>query len=525
MVVKMNENVELNIIENFESTENDNENKKSQILEEDVYYKNVFSLLIQILDDNIQSGKVNKMEKALNDVEERYEKCEKKSEAVVMKIQETKYLLMCKYLENKAYEKATHFCNKFDKDMEDYIFNRVKLDIPNVVVHGNYYAAMVKVDISERVNINVKSLKFWEGILNVEKPELNYRLPAYWQPQNGMLLKENNILGIPITSFSYFGFLKVFKIHYDPQSELNNMNLLDIQRLKEYLNRNKVIKNIRIVFEEGIEDVYVDLDSINMFCNISVKLPSTAKTIGGNLFKGNVNISYVDMRKTQIEEIGENTFLNSNLEDIKFPYCLKLIGTNAFANCKNLRKVNLKNTSVRRINRHAFYGAGLKKIKFNSDVGTIELEAFGNCKDLRKLDLSNTGMTRIDSGILEDSGVTKIRLPKKLREIDLCAFSNCKELNEIDLSKTRINNIGPYAFFNSNVSIVRLPNTIKKIGYEAFAKCDNLKKLDLSKTELDTIEGYAFYCSGIKDVKFPKEIKNISETAFKDCEGFKTDNI
>jgi hypothetical protein len=105
---------------------------------------------------------------------------------------------MCRYLENKQFEKATQFCKKFGKDMEEFIFSRIKLGTPNVVEYGNYYAAMVKVDISERVNVNVNSLKFWEGIMNVEKPEVNYRLPLFWQPQNEMLLKENNSIDFEI---------------------------------------------------------------------------------------------------------------------------------------------------------------------------------------------------------------------------------------------------------------------------------------------------------------------------------------
>ncbi len=252
---------EIKITSKFEEQEVKSENKVSNI--EDDYYNKVFNLLNTILDTSLSSPKIEKLEVDISEVKKRYKELERKSKEVENKIFEAEYRLMCMLLESNQIEKSRKHCEEFDKGMEDYIVNRIKLQIPNVVDNNNFYAAMVKLDISERKNINVNSIKFWEGIVNIENPVKHYRLPAQWQTDdNGMILKEDNFLRPFAISYNYFGFLKVFKIHYDPRSE-SKMNLFDIQKLKEYLMKSRITKNIKIVFEEGIEEVFLNFDKIN----------------------------------------------------------------------------------------------------------------------------------------------------------------------------------------------------------------------------------------------------------------------
>ncbi len=503
-------------------------NKNSKLFEGeelDDYHKNMFAMFIKVLDASIKKDIIERLEIDLADVKSRYNKTGVFSNAVTSKIQEASYILMCKYLETNNIEKAKDFCENFDSDMEEYIVNRVKMDIPNVVEYDNYYAAMLKIDISERINIEVNSLKFWEGVLNIEKPALNYRLPIEWQPDTtSLVVKPKGFLGLYRNSYNYFGFVKVFKIRYSPRSAKNKMNLSDVQKLREYLIKPRVTKHIRIIFEEGIENVYLDLENVNMFCDFSVKLPSTAKSIGGNLFRESINISKVDLSNTRIETIGENTFSNSNLKKIKVPSNLRFIGSGAFANCQYLKKLDLSDTNLEYINKNAFYNSGIEKLKLSRNLTSIELEGFGKCNSLKKLDLLDTNLTRLDSGCLANSGVEKIRLPNNIEEIDFGAFSDCKDLRELDLSNTKIRKIGAYAFFNSNIESIKLPRTIKDIEYQAFAKCKNLKKLDFSDTKLERIAAYAFYGSGIREVRLPNEEVDVDEKAFARCEYLKKVN-
>ncbi|MBR3280452.1 MAG: leucine-rich repeat domain-containing protein [Clostridia bacterium] len=519
-----NENEDIKIIEAFKP-EVEKSNNVITTESFDDYHKNLFTILIKILDSSMSQKSIEKIEIDLFDVKERYSRINIKSREVDMKIQEVSYYLMCKYLETRNIEKAKDFCANFGDAMKEYIISRIKCEMPNVIESNNYYAAMLKIDITEGVNLDVNNIKFWEGILNIEKPASNYRLPNEWQPLNSLVLRRRTALGLSISSYNCFGFFKVFKIHYDPRSEKNKMNQLDIQKLKEYLIRPKVIKNIWIVFEEGIEDVVLDLDNVNMLCDFTIKLPSTAKTIGGNLFRESINLSRVDLSNTRIEVIGDNTFLNSNLKKIKMPITLKNVGNSAFANCKNLKKVDFSNTDLRKISRSAFYNSGIKSVKLSNEIGAIDLEAFSNCKNLKQLDLSNTQINRIDSGFFANSGLEKVKLPESITALDFGAFSDCKNLKEVDLSKTKVRRIGAYAFFNSSVENVKLPNTVQKVEYEAFARCKNLKKIDFTKTRLDVVDAYAFYGSGVQDVKLPDELYKIDETAFNGCKNLKKINL
>jgi len=493
----------------------------------DDYNKEIYSILIKMLDASLKTGNIDRLEADLQEVKTRYERSDSISRAVDMKIQEVQYVLMCKYLESKNLEKARTFCERFDDHMEEYIVSRIRLGgIPNIIESNNFYAAMLKIDISQKVNLEVRKLKFWEGILNIEKPSSNYRLPKEWQPNNkSLMVRPNGFMGLSMNSYSYFGFVKVFKIRYDPKSQKNKMNLGDVQKLKEYLIRPRVTKNIRIVFEEGIEDVVLDLNNVNVLCRFSIKLPSTAKTFGGNLFSNNVNVSRVDLSNTQIESIGDSTFINSNVEKIIVPSCLKQIGNHAFANCYYLKKLDLSYTGITMINRSAFYNSGLKSIKLSKTINKMDLEALSKCKNLSYIDLSKTSIEKIDSGFLASSGVSKIKLPRNINELDFGAFSDCQNLKEIDLSNTKLRKIGAYAFFNSNIKSIKLPATVESIDYEAFGNCKKLRRIDFSNTNLEKVAPYAFYGSGVNEVKLPDTVKEVSSTSFKECDNLKKINL
>ncbi len=484
----------------------------------DTFHKSLFNTIIALLDDCIKKDTIYDLEDGLKEVKKRYESVEEKNDEVTYKIRSAEYQLMCKYLEINYIEKANNLCATFDNSMEEYITTRMKQIDSNLLESNNYYAVLFKAEILKHKNMDVNSLKFWEGILNVEKPLFNYRLPNEWQPTGqALILKPSGILNMDFSAINCLGFFMYFKIHYDPRSDMNHMNMEDIQRLREYLIRPKTVKEIRITFDEGIEDVYLDLDNVNRFCEFYIKLPSTARSFGGNLFKGNINIVSLDLSKTKIETIDVSALKDSTIRFFKAPPQLKKIENHAFANCQNLKKLDFSKTDLRYIKGNAFYGSGIKNVSLSNSITNIDIEAFSECKNLKLLDLSKTKILRLSSGFLANSGVRKVILPSKIDELEFGAFSDCKMLEEVDLRNTKIKTIGSYAFFNSSVKRIRVPKTLEKIEYEAFAKCNSLRKLDLSKSNLRKIDAYAFYESGLKDVKLPKQDVEINERAFTDC--------
>ena len=487
----------------------------------DDYYKEILTVLIKMLESSLKSGEIEKLENDLSDVKTRYNQFDCTSKVLTEKIQEVQYDLMCKYLENGYIEKAKVLCDGFDESMEEFIINRVKENKKDFTENDNYYAAMTKIDIMERIAIDVNSLKFWEGVLNIEKPELNFRLPVGWQPANSLILSKERNMSVPFNDFYFTWFIKFFKIRYDPKSKKNKMNLNDIQKLREYLIRPKTARYIRIVFEEGIENVYLDLNNTNILSKFSIRLPSTCKSIGGSLFKNSANLSVVDLYGTKIEAIEDDTFYNSRIQRIICPPNLKSIGRNAFANCDDLEFVDLSYTKVDKINRNAFYNSGINSLRVSKDLKFVDLEAFSYCRNLKQLDLSKTKLDGLEAGFLAYSGVKKVKLPSTINNVDFGVFSDCKELKEIDLSKTKVKRLGAYSFFNSNIERIKLPNTVEELEYEAFYRCERLKNIYFRKTKLSKVAPYAFYKSGVEKVQFPNSLSEISATSFKSCDNLK----
>jgi Leucine-rich repeat (LRR) protein len=477
----------------------------------------ICKLLIDILDSGIEFGFIDRLELDIKQTKAKYNETDETSKEFEDKLQEASYVLMCLYLKDNQIEKAKSFCESFDSRMEEYIFNRIRPSYPVIIENDNYYCAMLKVEIAEKRNINVNDIKFWEGIYNIEYPESNYRLPEQWQPEIKSLVAKENSFVVMARNFS---FVKTYKIRYDASSDRYKMNLFDIQKLKEYLIYKKNVHNIRIAFEEGIEDVIFDLD-IKCNCKFFVKLPTTARRIGGSLFNNNSNIDVVDISESRIEKIEEGTFENSSIRMIKLPQCLYSIGKNAFLGCKFMEKINLSNTSIKFLKQGCFRKSGIKDISFPSSLRVIEVEAFSECKNLKSLDLSKTELSLLNAGLISESGLSKIKLGENVRGIGFDVFSECNGLKKVDLSATSVEKIGPYAFYNANIRKIKFPNELKEIDYEAFSGCYNLETLDLSKTNIERIAGYAFYNSGIKKVKFPKTLKYLSEDAFYGCKNLK----
>lgn len=497
------------------------QDSKEKIVENDKFDSKLFDLLIKMLDSGIELEIIEKLELDIKEAKLKYYSCGYESEEVVNKLQEASYKLMCLYIKNNKIEQANLLCSGFNDDMKKYIMDRIKPSYPNIIVNDNYYVAMLRLEISEGRNIDVRNIKFWEGIYNIEYPDSNYVLPNEWQPtMTSLIPKDNSFLQKTIN----FGLFRVFRIRFDPTSDRNKMNLEDIQRLKEFLIYKKSCKKIRLSFEEGIEDVIFDL-GVNTNCTFTVQLPSSAKRIGGSFFKFSSNVTSVDLSSTKIEIIEDNTFRNSSIKTIKFPNSLRLIGNNAFYECYDLEEVNLENTNLEKIKSSAFYDSGLRKIKLPNTIQTIDIEAFSNCICLREIDFSKTALNDFNSGLLTNSGINRIKCPEKLRSVNFDTFSECFNLQSIDLSKTNVKRIGSYAFHNSKIKNIKLPNTLKEIEYEAFSGCKDLRIVDLSKTNVEKIGAFAFYNSGVSEIKLPESLKTIDKNAFVGCENLKKLNL
>ena len=160
---------------------------------------------------------------------------------------------------------------------------------------------------------------------------------------------------------------------------------------------------------------------------VSIKLPSTVKSIGAQAFNK-----------------------CSNLESIDLPAGLKSIGDKAFYNCGKLENIVIPDT-VTYIGNSAFYQCySIKSIVIPNGITRIEEQTFYYCSNLKEVTLPDT-VTYIGYSAFIGCGLKSIKLPQNLTYIGSNAFSYCNSLTilEIPASVTtiewyavRINNNG-----------------------------------------------------------------------------------
>ncbi len=290
----------------------------------------------------------------------------------------------------------------------------------------------------------------------------------------------------------------------------------------------------------------------------------TITSIYNGAFRGNTNITSVDI-KAPITEIGASAFYEcENLKTITFPDSLENIKSQAFAECKNLKTVNIsENSNLEIIGPYAFDSCGLVEIYIPKKVTEIGGLAFSDCYYLEKvtfgineyLDKGNTikdgeGLKKIGLGAFENCGFKEIKLPDTLEVLEQRVFYNCRSLESIELNEglTSI----PGVTFEECIKLnnVVLPSTIKQIDGNAFKNCTSLTNITLNEG-LESIsnvykdwnsatykDGSPFFNAPIKNINIPSTLKvayfrnsgieeailpeGVTEFSFENCKSLKT---
>lgn len=162
--------------------------------------------------------------------------------------------------------------------------------------------------------------------------------------------------------------------------------------------------------------------------------------IGKDSFKSNNTIRKVDLRNTQIQEIGMTAFANSNnLQEILLSETLVEIGTGAFERCTSLTNVTIPN-SVISMKDGAFANCtNLKSVSLSEKLTIIENDVFFGCTKLEKVQIPK-GVTDIkERAFKRATNLTQITLPETLLKIADEALAECKSLREIQLPNSVVN--------------------------------------------------------------------------------------
>ena len=115
----------------------------------------------------------------------------------------------------------------------------------------------------------------------------------------------------------------------------------------------------------------------------SIVIPDRVTVIEGGTFFGCSNLSSVTL-PNYLNEIKENAFTSTDVDNLSIPNSVTRIGKQAFAGCSSLSNVSLSEDSsyLQEIGEGAFESTGFQSIVIPRKVGKIGRRAFYNCKNL-----------------------------------------------------------------------------------------------------------------------------------------------
>ena len=187
-----------------------------------------------------------------------------------------------------------------------------------------------------------------------------------------------------------------------------------------------------------------------------VTIPASVKTIGNNAFEYK-DITAVDFSQaTQLIQIGEYAFHNTNLTEVSIPASVETIGARAFYECYSLESIDFSNaTNLATIDQYAFCNChSLSSVAMPESVEFIGSYAFSNCISL-----------------------TEVSIPASVKTLGYGAFSACVTLTDVDFSQaSSLQSISDYVF-NSCYNLlcsIEIPSSVSYISSYAFDGIKNI---------------------------------------------------
>lgn len=144
-----------------------------------------------------------------------------------------------------------------------------------------------------------------------------------------------------------------------------------------------------------------------------------------------------------VVSIGENVFMNTEIEEVILPKSVKSIGRGAFSGCKNLHQIDLPD-SVETLGTDCFSGSGLESLAFPNALREIPSYCCRNCLQLKKVSFGN-----------------------RIKKIEYCAFQGCKILRRISLPES-LEEIDFRSFAATGITTMVFPGRVQQVSNEIF---------------------------------------------------------
>ena len=265
----------------------------------------------------------------------------------------------------------------------------------------------------------------------------------------------------------------------------------------------------------------------------SITIPSNGIELGDGVFAGCRSLSELkfavpsETSSLNINEIPDETFMDTIITDIVLPDSVTKIGSKAFSGILTLNEFTINETSsLVEIGDNAFEGcSNFKELLIPENVETIGKEAFMSCQALHEVVFKNDSLIELinDSTFKNCYALYSINLPKTIRYIGVSAFENCTCLVDLTLPESLgqgENNLGlgdsAFAGAQSLNNLV-IPANITDIPAQCFKNCYMLKNV-VWNTAITIIGPEAFYNTPYS-TPLPKTLSYIDDKAFASEEG------
>lgn len=227
-----------------------------------------------------------------------------------------------------------------------------------------------------------------------------------------------------------------------------------------------------------------------------VIIGSSVVDIGNYAFRECSSLKNVTFNNNNsLENIGNEAFYHTQIEEIDIPDTVKSIGWCAFAHCTSLKEIALPEQAEN------FGGS-----------------TFVGCLSLTKVKIPSTYTSVPDSVFINCTGLTDVYISNSVKQIGSHAFEGCTSLKNVVFEEnSQLETIGWGAFTNTPIESIELPNSVKTIRNEAFKDCTLLTNIVIPDS-VTTIQERAFMgCTSLTSIAIPDSVTVLKDGLFSDC--------
>lgn len=286
----------------------------------------------------------------------------------------------------------------------------------------------------------------------------------------------------------------------------NLLNLVNIKISPENKNFKYLDKEHKII--AGKSKFSNNFDVLIFACHDIKKafIPSSIRFISPNCFYSCTNLVDVEFAKnSELQKIGNNAFLNTNINKIIIPSHVNFICKHCFGMCRNLKKFYFeKNSEMKFFDGYLFDSSPIESIMIPSKVQMLRRDwcSGNNCINEVLISPDNEYFSYID----DSHKLIACKSNKNDDKFDILAFV-CRDIKEVIIPET-IKVIGPNCFSYGKIERIFIPKNVHKIGFSAFFHCSNLKSIEFDESsELEKIQTNSFLFLPIKNIVFPRKLK------------------